>query len=268
MAGLDKDNQWTERVASFYSRSAEGYEEMWAPILVALARDLVDELPLDSCRHILDLGSGVGTLLPEIQQRSPSALVVGADLAFGMLRRAPNHFPRVTTDAQRLAFADESFDAAVLAFMLFHVPQPRLALQETRRVLRPGATIGTITWGEDPPYLAVDIWNEELTAHGADPAPELSRHDFVDTEEKVTDMLESCGFDVTKRWKGMHEEQMTAESFLEHRTGHGLSRYRFESIPEDARTDLLIAVRDRLEDLGPKAFLDRAEVIYATATKR
>ena len=257
--------EWTPRVASFYSRSAPGYEQYWAPELLQLSRALVDELPLATARRVLDLGSGVGTLLPEIHERAPDAVVVASDLAHGMLRRAPSEFPRVTSDAQRLPFADASFDVAILAFMLFHVPEPQQAVTETRRVVRDGAAIGTITWASDPSYLAFAIWNDELEARGADAAPAIARHDFVDTDEKITEMLQSCGFADVRTWTGMHEEQQTLETFLLHRTGHGISRYRFESLPEDARTDLLDAVRSRLEGLGPKAFLDRSDVLYATA---
>jgi hypothetical protein len=63
----------------------------------------------------------------------------------------------------------------------------------------------------------------------------------------------------------MREEQMDVESFLRHRTGHGTSRNRFESLPEAARAGVLESTFERIRDLGPRAFLDRSEVIYATA---
>lgn len=263
---LDVDGSgWTPRVASFYSRSAPGYEELWAPELLKMSRELVEALSLETARRILDLGSGVGTLLPEIQRQAPDALVIGSDLAHGMLRRAPVSFARVTADAQRLPFADASFDVAILAFMLFHVPEPPRALAETRRVLHEDSSIGTLTWGDDPSYMALDIWNDELEARGADAAPALARHELVDTEEKVEQVLSEAGFGDIRTWIRIREDQMTLESFLRHRTGHGMSRHRFESLSEADRADVLEKVRERLADLGPKAFLDRSEVIYATA---
>lgn len=254
---------WTPRVASFYSRSAEGYEELWAPELVKLSLSLLEVLPLGSARRILDLGSGVGTLLPEIYRRAPDALVVATDLAHGMLRRAPDEFPRVTSDAQQLPFAPSSFDAAILAFMLFHVPQPQRALVETRRVVRSGAVLGTITWGDDPPYPALDIWLEELDSHGAQATEPIGDHGPVDTEAKVRALFEDTGFRDVRTWTGTREERQTAEEFLRHRLGHGTSRHRFESLAEDARSACLEKVRTRLEGLGPEDFVDRSEVIYA-----
>ena len=231
-----------------------------------MARELVDTLPLSAAEAVLDNGSGVGTLLPLIQERAPEAVVVGSDIASGMLARAPQWFPRVTADAQQLPFVDASFDAAILAFMLFHVPEPARAVTEARRVLKTGSTIGTITWGDDPPYLAFDVWQEELAAQGAEAAPQLARHELVDTKDKVIEMLTGAGFRNVRTWIRIREEQQTLETFLQHRTGHGMSRHRFESLPVDARAAVIEGVRERLRDAGPQAFLDRSEVIYAIAT--
>src|SRR5687768_15507902 len=97
---------WTQRVASFYSRSAPGYEELWAPELLVFARRLLSQLPLGSADRLLDVGSGVGGLLAGIESRARNAFVVGSDISFGMLHRAPARFARVVSDAQHLPFAD------------------------------------------------------------------------------------------------------------------------------------------------------------------
>lgn len=265
MSGTVDGSGWAQRVASFYSHSAPDYEELWAPELFVFARRLLKELPLQDAARVLDLGSGVGTLLPEIEQAAPSATVVGTDIAIGMIERAPARFARMVSDARQLPFSDGSFDVAVLAFMLFHVPEPHRAVDEARRVLGSGGTIGTITWGHDPSYPALDVWNEELEKRGADKAPDLARHEFVNTEEKVTAILETAGFTDVRTWIELREEQMTLETFLHHRTGHGTSRNRYESLPEAAREEVIAATAERLRDSAPPAFLDRSEVIFAVA---
>lgn len=256
---------WARRVASFYSRSAPRYEELWAPELLALARELLSELPLGSADRVLDVGSGVGGLLADIESRARNGFVVGSDISFGMLHRAPERYARVVSDAQHLPFADSAFAVVSLAFMLFHVPEPDRALKEVRRILRDGGAIGTVTWGTDPSYLALDVWNEELAARGADTTLEISRHDLVDSEEKVTQLLEVTGYSGVRTWVGRREDQMTLESFLNHRMGHGMSRCRFESLPGEVRAEVVQTVTERLRSAPPSAFLDRSEVIYATA---
>ena len=68
---------------------------------------------------------------------------MGLDYTHAMLRRAlpragDRDFAGIRGDAQRLPFADGSFDAAVLHLILAVVPEPAACLAETARVLRPG----------------------------------------------------------------------------------------------------------------------------------
>jgi SAM-dependent methyltransferase len=51
-------------------------------------------------------------------------------------------------DAERLELPDSSFDIAVCALGLMYMPDPRKALDEMRRVLRPGGRLVLSVWGE------------------------------------------------------------------------------------------------------------------------
>lgn len=92
--------------------------------------------------QILLAGVGTGLDLPHLP---PQHHYVGVDLTEAMLRRARPRagkadFSGVIGDAQRLPFADASFDHAVLHLILAVVPQPADCLREVARVLRPGGT--------------------------------------------------------------------------------------------------------------------------------
>ena len=92
--------------------------------------------------RILLAGVGTGLDLPHLP---PQHHYVGVDLTEAMLRRARPRagkadFSGVIGDAQRLPFADASFDHAVLHLILAVVPQPADCLREVARVLRPGGT--------------------------------------------------------------------------------------------------------------------------------
>src|SRR5262249_11697326 len=99
-----------------YSPIASDYEEIWAPRLRPYALQLLDRLSLESARRVLDLGCGVGKLLPDIERLAPNAFVVGSDLTHAMLRLADPRFGRVAMDGMRLAFGDSPFDAIVSSF--------------------------------------------------------------------------------------------------------------------------------------------------------
>ena len=92
--------------------------------------------------RVLLAGVGTGLDLPHLP---PQHHYVGVDLTEAMLLRARPRagkadFSGVIGDAQRLPFADASFDHAVLHLILAVVPQPADCLREVARVLRPGGT--------------------------------------------------------------------------------------------------------------------------------
>ena len=101
-------------------------------MILPMGRRLIHSLPIAAAERVLDVGTGVGALIEDIRATAPRALVVGVDGAFGMLRvaRANVAVPLVAMDARRLGFPAESFDAAVLAFVLFHLSDPVGGLAE------------------------------------------------------------------------------------------------------------------------------------------
>jgi phosphatidylethanolamine/phosphatidyl-N-methylethanolamine N-methyltransferase len=125
-----------------YTLIAPFYDAVIARATLAARRRSLAALSADpGC--VLLAGVGTGLDLPHLP---PQHHYIGLDLNQAMLRRA---LPRSTHvdvqpvqgDAQRLPFADASFDSAVLHLILAVVPEPAHCLAEIARVVRPGGQV-------------------------------------------------------------------------------------------------------------------------------
>jgi len=253
-----------EATADGYSASARLYRRLWAPVLLPFSLRLLRMLPLGRARRVLDVGAGVGALLPLIRDRAPRAVVVGADRAEGMIRLAPAGFPRVVADAGRLVFAKDAFDVATLAFMLFHVPSPARALQEVRRALRPGGSAGAATWSDSYRFPAIDVWTEELDRLGVpeDPTAWVDSSRFTNSPERMERLLGRAGFGSVRVRTTPYLRRWDSSEFVTFHDRFG-SVERLDLLPAGERGALLRVLRRRMRDLPAKDFVQRREVILS-----
>ena len=126
------------RVAARYDLAnallSGGLDYLWRRRAARIVRDWQ---PL----RLLDLATGSGVLAASLQRAYPAMTIIGADFSLPMLRRAQStgRLRRLAVaDAMGLPFGDGVFDAVTVAFGLRNMPSYRGALEEARRVLRPG----------------------------------------------------------------------------------------------------------------------------------
>lgn len=136
---------WTRRAPSYTDvikkNLADGWDQVWADELISHFPDGGDR-PL----RVLDIGTGPGFYAIILAHRGYE--VTAVDYSEGMLREARRNagalvdkirFARM--DAQKLAFADGSFDAIVTRNLTWNLPDPAEAYREWMRVLRPGGAL-------------------------------------------------------------------------------------------------------------------------------
>jgi len=114
----------------------------------------LEPLVLDASA-VLDLGAATGATGQLLRKRFRRAHVVALDLSRPMLVHARRRrawlatFSRVQADAERLPFADGTFDLVVANQLLPWLPDPAHVFAEVARVLKKGGVFAFATLGPD-----------------------------------------------------------------------------------------------------------------------
>lgn len=234
-----------------------------------MSRGLLPALPLATAHYVLDLGSGTGELLPDLQTAAPQAAVIAVDRSEGMLRvaRRIRDWPMAVMDAQLPALRHEMFDVAVLAFVLHILADPLASLCAVRCVLRPGGAVGIVTWGESVVSPGREFWKEELDAYGAasDPQASNAQQTVANTSEKLRRLLEAAGLAPMQVWTEHFTHRWTVDGLVALRFSCDLPSERLASLPPDGQTSCRARVEKRLKALTPEELVFRPEVLFAVA---
>jgi SAM-dependent methyltransferase len=138
--------------------------------------DVARRILAEGLTPVLDVGCGEG----ELARHLPEGAWMGVDNSPTMLAAAAG--PVTEADASALPYADASFGSLALLYVLYHLADPRLALAEAHRVLRPGGLMAVAAPSRhDSPELAHAMGDARLT-FDAELAPELIGERFHDLE--------------------------------------------------------------------------------------
>ena len=114
------------------------------------ARDAAFLLPhLKPGMNLLDCGCGPGTISVGLAEAVAPGQVIGVDMNAGQVEgartvardRGVTNLSFEAASVYQLPFPDHSFDAAFSHALFEHLGEPLAALQEIRRVLRPGGFV-------------------------------------------------------------------------------------------------------------------------------
>lgn len=136
-----------ESVKAAYRRYASVYDAVFGPVLQPGRKALVQALRLRPGEHVLEVGVGTGLSLPLYPR---DVRITGIDVSREMLekarrrvaqRRLANVEGLLEMDAERMSFADASFDKVVAMYVVPVVANPARLLEELHRVCRPDGEI-------------------------------------------------------------------------------------------------------------------------------
>lgn len=179
-----------ERVRAIYNKVADHYDRFARrPTLEAMRARLLRRASGD----VLELGVGTGATFPHYPPAVAS--LAALDLSEAMLERARDaatalRFPvrLLRHDAQKLPFADASFDTVVSSLGLCGIPDPAALFAEAGRVLRPAGRLLALEHVR-PPHPALG-WLADLV----DPA--FDRVVGCHANRRTPDLLRAAGFAV------------------------------------------------------------------------
>ena len=164
---------------------------------------LLEAQPTD---HILEIGFGAGLAIGELAQIATQGKIVGVDYSETMVRAArwrnagavrQGRVELRQAEAANLPFEDDTFDKAFSIHSIYFWPQPLKALQEIRRVLKPGGTL-----------IMTIMPKAVMRLLGPDAAVETPAFKPYEGEE-LAQLLAEAGFNATR---------IVADARLEHRS--------------------------------------------------
>lgn len=133
-------------VARTYDRLAPLYDTLFGQVLEPGRKRMAEVVRMLQPGSLLEVGVGTGLALAGYPAECN---IVGIDLSHDMLERARERAARLPQhhigiehmNAERMRFADGTFDCVTVPYVLSVTPRPAELAREIRRVCKPGGTI-------------------------------------------------------------------------------------------------------------------------------
>lgn len=185
--------------AAGWHKIAERYNRFASPVTSRVIEPLLDAANVRSGMRVLDVATGSG--LAAAQAFARGAAVVGVDIAPAMVALAAKMHPGPEfreAAAERLSFADGSFDAVVGNFLILHLAEPEQGVAELTRVLAAGGYLALSMWDAPERARILGVMVDAVGEVGAAPPANLPAGPPVfrfSSEEEFSRLLRSAGLE-------------------------------------------------------------------------
>jgi SAM-dependent methyltransferase len=169
--------EWRDN-AAFWEKHSATIRTMFTPLTEAL----IEEAGIREGQKVLDVAGGPGEPSLTIAERVGRAgSVTCTDAVAEMVAAAEREAQRrglTNVECHRcvadaLSFEDKSFDVVVSRLGVMFFPDPRLALQEMLRVVRPGGSLSLAVWHQNElnpfTYFISNVVSRYMDSPAADP---------------------------------------------------------------------------------------------------
>jgi SAM-dependent methyltransferase len=149
----------------------------------------------------IDIGCGTGAFSELLVERCAPAELHGIDpsdgqLAFARARPAARLAQFRQGNAMALPFPDDRFDGAVMALVIFFVPDPAKGVAEMVRVVEPGGTVATYAWDMLGGGFPAEPIHAEMRAMGLTPL--LAPSAGVERIETLRELWSGAGLEAVE----------------------------------------------------------------------
>lgn len=241
--------------------------DLFLPQLAPVGEALIEALGARGGDKILDVASGTGEPALTLARRQTQVEIVGVDAAAGMVRAAQNKVKAEglrniafhTMPAERLSFADASFDKVLCRFGVMLFEDPLQGCREMHRVLKPGGRFAFAVWST-PETMTTMSWAARAFK-GRVPdehLPPLARVTSLGLPGAFEQLLDRAGYtdyEITPHRFDYHFASF--EAYWELMEASDILKQQFTALPAEQHD----AVRDEVARLARDFHSERGLVI-------
>lgn len=167
----EQENSKKEQVAQMFNNISAKYDFLnhflSLGIDILWRKKAIKMLSEHQPKEILDIATGTGDFAIEALALNPNK-VIGVDISEGMLevgrkkltkKKLDERISLVLGDSEGLAFADNNFDAVIVAFGVRNFENLKKGLEDMYRVLKPGGKVVILEFSKPTSFPLKHIYN-------------------------------------------------------------------------------------------------------------